>query len=71
MIGLLISIVSMISNLIRSIIGIKPASKIAKDLTNTLSLRVKLLVLLLEIEVKLLLALNVSPPMAGLCFHGF
>ena len=72
MIGLLISIVSMISNLMRSIIGMKkPASKMAKDLTNTLSLRVKPLALLLEIEVKLLVALNVSPPMAGLCFHGF
>ena len=49
----------------------KPASKLAKDLTNTLSLRVKLLVLLLEIEVKLLPALNVSPLIAGLCFYGF
>jgi hypothetical protein len=65
MIGLLISIVSMISNLMRSIIGMKLASKMAKDLTNTLSLRVKLLALLLEIEVKLLPALNASPLMAG------
>jgi hypothetical protein len=55
----------MILNLMRSIIGMKLASKTAKDLTtNTLSLRVKLLVLLLEIEVKLSLALNVSPLMA-------
>jgi predicted tellurium resistance membrane protein TerC len=55
----------MILNLIRSIIGIKLASKMAKDLTtNTLSLRVKLLVLLLEIGVKLSLVLNVSPLIA-------
>jgi hypothetical protein len=65
------SIVSMISNLIRSIIRMKPASKMAKDLINTLSLRVKLLVLLLEIEVKLLLALNISLPIARLCFYSF
>ena len=60
-----VSTVSMVLNLMRSIIGMKPASKMAKDLTNTSSLRVKLLVLLLEIEVKLLLALNVLPLMAG------
>jgi hypothetical protein len=42
----------------------KLASKMAKDLTNTLSLRVKLLALLLEIEVKLLPVLNASPLIA-------
>jgi hypothetical protein len=51
-------------NLIRSIIRIKPASKIAKDLTNISSLRVKLLVLLLDIKVKLLLVLNILPLIA-------
>jgi hypothetical protein len=49
----------------------KLASKLAKDSINTLSLRVKMLALPLEIVAKLLLALNVSPLMAGLCFHGF
>lgn len=70
-IGLPISDVSMISNLMRSITEMKLASKLAKDSTNTLSLRVKMLALLLEIVAKLLLALDVSPLMAGLCFHGF
>lgn len=70
-IGLLVSIGSMISNLMRSITGMKLASKLAQDSTNTLSLRVKMLALLLEIVTELFLALNVSPLMAGLCFHGF
>jgi hypothetical protein len=71
MIDLLIAVVSMISNLTRSIIGMKPASKLARELTNTLLPRVKLLALLLDIEMKLLLALNVSPLIARLCFYGF
>ena len=65
MIGLSVSTVSIGLNLMRSTIGMKSASKMAKDLTNMSSLRVKLLALLLEIEVKLLLALNVLPLMAG------
>jgi hypothetical protein len=49
----------------------KPASKLAKDLINTLSLRGKVLVLLPEIEERLLLALNILPLMVRLCFRGF